>query len=618
MDDQTRRHQPTGHTGLAFLLLLGSSSCTTPNPGGGGTETDSGPTDGGPSSSGVADNGNTGSGNTGSGTAASSGTETTGNPTGGTNPSGTTTEGTDTDGTGSAGPTLEELLANIDASGNLDERSARAFPGATGFGQHSSGGRGGPVFCVNTLQDVNVDGDGLISYREAVEGLNEAAESPRIVTFCVAGEIFTGTEPVRLHNSGGVTIACQTAPSPGVVMTGYRALDLDNDADNIIMRYCDMKPRDTLNPELNTGQRGITVGGGSGIAPDNLIFDHMSIMWSTDDSFVVYVGIDPGTLTPGNVTLMQSLVGEGDTTCNRSDNECGNQSTNPTFDYRFPNHSTGPAIASLNGTQIRGISHIANVMGNTAARNPQVRGAFGEVANNFVFNMFGDGTRASMSAGVGTSNTLYIENNTYKRGPDSVLARIDDHLIYSDGQYVVNGNRLIEEDGTIRDDYIGNGTTRADTLSHEREYLDGDNLLNIECVGASRPHRDSADSRIVAEANGVGTDPVLESAEIGIGPRVPPLAGANGPCTMGLRCFFEPTTDDQGQRDYSDYAAEASHAEDYDTDGDGIEDAWEQLVIDADPDDRLTSLESIDHTTDADNDGYLDVEEWLNTLARCQ
>lgn len=596
-------------SGAASLLgVLCVPSCNTP---GGSAETDATSSEDTMASS--SGGGASSSPGTGSATASSSGT-TLADSTG----PGDSTSATETSGTGSAGPTLEELFANIDASGNLDERSARAFPGATGFGQQSTGGRGGPVFCVNTLEDVNEDGDGLISYREAVEGINEAAQTPRVVTFCVAGEIYTGTEPVRLHGSGEVTIACQSAPSPGVVMTGYRPLDLDNDADNVIVRYCDMKPRDTLNEGLNISQRGVTVGGGPASAPDDLIFDHMSIMWSTDDSFVVYVGNSPGTITPGNITLMQSLVGEGDTTCNRTDDECGNAAGNPTFDYRFPNHSTGPANSSLNGDPLRGVSHVANMMGNTVARNPQIRGAFGEVANNFVFNMFGDGTRASMSGGVGTTNTLYIEHNTYKRGPDSQPNRIDDHLFYAGGQYVVNGNRLIEEDGSIREDYNGNGTTLEDGLSHERQYLEGDNQLNVGCVGASRPFRDSADARIVAEANGIGTDPVLESAEVGIGARVAPLTGADGPCTEGLNCFYEPTTDDQGQRDYTDYETLRSHPATYDADLDGIDDAWEQRVVDADPNDDLTSLASIDHTTDADGDGYLDVEEWLNTLARCR
>ncbi len=607
MPNEAGPKQRLARTHLAVFVVIGSLGCTTSTPSGGGTGTESDATGDGTSNNATTDGTPRTTGSADSTTIAADGTDT----------GETSTAGTEGSETGATGPTLEELFANIDASGNLDERPARAFPGATGHGQNSTGGRGGPVFCVNTLDDVSEDGDGLISYREAVEGLNEAAQSPRIVTFCVAGEIFSGTEPVRLHSDGAVTIACQTAPAPGVVMTGYRPLDLDNDANNIIMRYCDMKPRDTLDPGMNGSQRGVTIGGGPADAPSDLIFDHMSIMWSTDDSFTVHVNDDTGTMTPGNITLMQSLVGEGDTTCNRTDNECGNTSANPTFDYRFPNHSTGPAIASLNGNQIAGVSHIANMMGNTVARNPQVRGAFGEVANNFVYNMFGDGTRASQSSGLGTTNTLYIENNTYKRGPDSNPDRIDDHLIFSGGQYVVNGNRLIEEDGTIRDDYNGNGMTPADALGHARQYLEGDNQMNIGCVGASRPFRDSADARIIAEANGMGTDPVLETAEIGIGPRVPVLAGRDGPCTPGLRCFYEPTTDDQGQRDYTDYEAKASHPADYDSDGDGIADAWEQLVVDADPDDALTSLESIDHTTDADGDGYLDVEEWLNTLARC-
>ena len=157
----------------SLLCALCVPSC---NNSGGAAETDAGSVGGtaGASSGGAASSGLA----TGSSAASSSSTTAVGS----TGP-GDSTSGTETSDSGSTGPTLKELFANIDASGNLDERSARAFPGATGFGQHSTGGRGGRVFCVNTLEDVNEDGDGLISYREAVEGLNEAAQTPRVVTF---------------------------------------------------------------------------------------------------------------------------------------------------------------------------------------------------------------------------------------------------------------------------------------------------------------------------------------------------------------------------------------------------------------------------------------------------
>ena len=149
---------------------------------------------------------------------------------------------------------------NISANGLEDTREGVfAFPGATGYGRFSTGGRGGSVYCVNTLEDINVDGDGLISYREAVSGIHEAESHSRIVTFCVSGEINTGTERVLVVR-GNLTVACQSAPYPGVVLTGYRPIDIDNNADNQIWRHCDVKPRDTLSSKLNIAQRNLSIG----------------------------------------------------------------------------------------------------------------------------------------------------------------------------------------------------------------------------------------------------------------------------------------------------------------------------------------------------------------------
>ena len=59
------------------------------------------------------------------------------------------------------------------------QEQAIAFPGAEGFGKFSSGGRGGKVYIVSTLED-----DGPGSFRQAAE-----AKGPRIVTFSVSGTI---------------------------------------------------------------------------------------------------------------------------------------------------------------------------------------------------------------------------------------------------------------------------------------------------------------------------------------------------------------------------------------------------------------------------------------------
>jgi len=81
-----------------------------------------------------------------------------------------------------------------------------AFPGAEGFGAVATGGRGGRVIKVTTL-----DAKGPGSLLAAVQ-----AKGPRIVVFDTSGVIrgnVTITEP-------DLTIAGQTAPGAGITIEG--------------------------------------------------------------------------------------------------------------------------------------------------------------------------------------------------------------------------------------------------------------------------------------------------------------------------------------------------------------------------------------------------------------
>jgi len=505
----------------------------------------------------------------------------------------------------------EALLANIMDTGEEDTRAGVfAFPGATGHARFATGGRGGAAVVVNTLNDVNVNGDGLVSWREAATGINEANFSPRTILFSVSGQINTGTNLVAIHGQDDVTVACQSAPPPGVVFVGWRSWDIDNGTDDLIARHCDIKPLDTINPNLNTGQRCVTIGGNTGTGPRRLMFDHFSCAWSTDDSISSFVNTNGATDPPGDITISHPLIYEGDTTCLRSDDECGNPASGFNGTYAWPSHAMGPYFASQNGTRMDGVSLIAWASVNNNARQPWWRNVSGEIVNGLVANRHSEGIAVTGSGGA-TNNLAYIVGNTIKEGPDERPGT--DPLKTAAGTFSISGNRLIDDNGVLQNSNLdGNGGNALSGLA--REYLGGSNELDLSCIGASQPTRDSSDARIVTEINGAGPgSPILASAEVGVGPRIAPI---NPPCT-GIWCFYEPPENGQGQRDYSTYTSSNSHPASYDTDGDGIEDAWEQQVIDSDPNDAITNLTHIDHTTDCDGDGYTDMEEFLNRLARC-
>lgn len=106
------------------------------------------------------------------------------------------------------------LGACVDPLPNLDDATRDlssalpVFPGAEGFGTDTPAGRGGVV-----LRVTNLEADGAGSLRAAL-----TAEGPRVVVFEVSGTIAL-TENLRIE-SPFVTVAGQTAPSPGVTIAG--------------------------------------------------------------------------------------------------------------------------------------------------------------------------------------------------------------------------------------------------------------------------------------------------------------------------------------------------------------------------------------------------------------
>lgn len=140
-----------------------------------------------------------------------------------------------------------------------------AFPGAEGFGRFATGGRGGKVYHVTSLEDGDFQG----TLRHAIN-----AAGPRTIVFDVAGTIRL-TSSLEITN-GNLTIAGQTAPGLGICVGGQ---PVTLKADNVIIRYV----RFRVGNECEGEPDGLQCTGSR-----NVIIDHCTISWSVDECCSVY------------------------------------------------------------------------------------------------------------------------------------------------------------------------------------------------------------------------------------------------------------------------------------------------------------------------------------------
>ncbi|MFN3912503.1 polysaccharide lyase family 1 protein [Hyphomonas sp.] len=218
------------------------------------------------------------------------------------------------------------------------------------------GGRGGEIVKVTTL-----DNHGPGSLREAV-----AREGARIIVFEVGGVIDLEKETLTIA-SPNLTIAGQTAPSPGITLIRG---GIDVKANDVIIQHLRVRPGDTGEAR------------GSGFAEDsvstasahNLIIDHCTLTWAVDENMSAsgprFTGETPDDWHAGtsrNILYSHNLVAEGLA-----------DATHPKFE-----HSKG----SLIHDNVTGILIYANLYAHNYERNPLFKGGVqGQVVNNFIYD----------------------------------------------------------------------------------------------------------------------------------------------------------------------------------------------------------------------------------------
>lgn len=249
---------------------------------------------------------------------------------------------------------------------------APAFPGAEGFARYITGGRGGTVYHVTTLEDNNSVG----SFRYAV-----TRSGKRIIVFDVSGTIQLKST-LQLKN-GNVTIAGQTAPGDGICIAGY---PFQIKANNVIIRYM----------RFRVGSSNVTVSGADGwdglgaLDQNKIMVDHCSVSWSIDEC-CSFSGCSDVTLQWSLVS--QSLVNAG---------------------HNKGAHGYG---GNWGGS---GASYHHNLLAHHGSRTPRLgprpttqTDERMDMRNNVIYNFGGNGCYG------GEGMNVNIVNNYYKPGPGS-------------------------------------------------------------------------------------------------------------------------------------------------------------------------------------------------------
>ena len=173
------------------------------------------------------------------------------------------------------------LAASLISAASMAQ--APAFPGAEGHGRYVTGGRGGKIVHVTNLND-----SGTGSFREAVKSGN------KIIVFDVAGVIALKSD---LKFADNITILGQTAPSPGITLRYYTV----QPGSNNIIRFIRIRRGQEKN--INDGADASWQRNKTGI-----IFDHCSFSWSIDEVASFY---DNNNFTMQWCTVAESLTNPG-------------------------------------------------------------------------------------------------------------------------------------------------------------------------------------------------------------------------------------------------------------------------------------------------------------------
>ncbi|MCU7547965.1 pectinesterase family protein [Chitinophagaceae bacterium LB-8] len=369
-----------------------------------------------------------------------------------------------------------------------------AFPGAEGSGMYTTGGRGTPSTPTTVFEVTNLSDDGLPgSLRYALT----APATYRTVVFRVSGTIHLNS---KLSIKANTTIAGQTAPGDGICVADH---PVSISGDHVIVRYMRFRMGDKNQKKLDANGNPVDGSGGDdafgALGSNNLIIDHCSVSWSSDEALTIYRG--------DNLTIQWCMVSEP---LNYSYHF-------ETGDVDYEQHGYGGIWGAKRGTMHHNlIAHCRN-------RNPRFAGISTyspntvgvenvDFRNNVIYNW---GINNVYGGDGGNYNVV---NNYYKYGPNTssgVRYRICNPSYGTStpyGKWFVEGNYVDGSAAYTADNWSGGvvpqgGSADLATVRSYSAFELGYPVTTqsatdayesvLQGSGCSLPNRDTLDQRIV-------------------------------------------------------------------------------------------------------------------------
>lgn len=447
------------------------------------------------------------------------------------------------------------INSKLSDSAEAQSVELKAFPGAEGFGAFTKHGRGGRV-----IEVTNLNASGVGSFRSAIE-----ASGPRIIVFKVGGLIKLGSTRLKLTNPY-VYIAGQTAPGDGITIS-ETALEIETH--DVLIRHVRFRAGDSTSGYAPGNRDSISIRGTTQpvdisskypATTYNIILDHISATWGIDGNLDIGYGAK-------NITVQDSLISEG-----------LNNSLHPEGA-----HSSGILIAENS----HNISILRNVLANNRRRNPLSKSNTSfEFINNVIYNYnhAGHGTLFDKNTPeTGIPSKADFIGNYYKSNKGAVAG----YEIYTPadqstfgwkiyGSNNIGPNRVDDSlaqnlfaHPNLRPAFVSSRQVSSNLVSIRQSQPNYTQVLSKS--GANIPSRDKIDNRIINHVINNTGGLIDSTAQVG------------------------------------GFITNSSVSTIVDTDKDGMSNNWENI-------NGLNPSNDLDAAKDADNDGYTNLEEYLEEL----